>query len=50
MVRTGKNFTFTLPFCSFLGAFRKIAKSGYDFCHVSLSVCPSVRMEELGFH
>ena len=34
-----------LQFPVFLSAFRKIAKSAYQFRHVSLSVCPSVCME-----
>jgi hypothetical protein len=40
-----KEFCFTI-----LRRFRKIAKSDYYLCHVCLSVCPSVRIGQIGSH
>jgi len=36
--------------CVFLRRVRKIAKSEYYLHHVCLSVCPSIRIEQLDSH
>jgi hypothetical protein len=40
-------YTFSLKFLQFLGAFAELRKATIGFV---LSGCPSVRMEQIGFH